>query len=198
MTARKARKDASARLPVTWPADTVERRPVIDLVPYAQNARTHSDEQVTAIAQSITRFGFTVPVLIDEGGGIIAGHGRVLAAKQLGLGDVPVMIARDWSVDQKRAYVLADNKLALGSGWNEDLLRVEIDALRNASFDLGATGFSADEIAKLFEIPAPPNTAPQLTGLSYSVVVRCTSEAHQMELLARFEKEGLECDALIS
>ena len=105
-----------------WPADKVERRAVADLVPYARNARTHSDEQVAQIAASIREWGWTVPILIDEGGGIIAGHGRVMAARKLGLDEVPVMVAAGWSEAQKRAYVLADNKLALNAGWDLEML----------------------------------------------------------------------------
>ena len=105
----------------------VERRPLAALVPYARNARTHSDEQIAQIAASITEWGWTMPVLVDEGGMIIAGHGRVLAAAKLGIGEVPVMIARGWSDAQKRAYVLADNKLTLNAGWDEGLDAAGID-----------------------------------------------------------------------
>src|SRR3954464_3463643 len=94
-----------------WPADKVERRPLGSLVPNARNARTHSDAQVAQIAASIEQWGWTVPVLIDEAGTIIAGHGRVLAAARLGLAEVPVITARGWSEAQKRAYLIADNKL---------------------------------------------------------------------------------------
>jgi ParB-like chromosome segregation protein Spo0J len=102
-----------------WPADAVERRPLASLVPAARNARTHSDEQVAQIAASIGEWGWTVPVLVDEAGTIIAGHGRVLAAAKIGLSDVPVMVARGWTDAQKRAYVIADNKLAENAGWDE-------------------------------------------------------------------------------
>jgi len=105
-----------------WPADHVERRSLASLVPYARNARTHSPAQVDQIAASIREWGWTMPVLADEAGGLIAGHGRVLAAQKLGLADVPVMVARGWTEAQKRAYVLADNKLALNAGWNEAML----------------------------------------------------------------------------
>src|SRR5262249_5257353 len=98
-----------------WPADRVERRKVGELIPYARNARTDSDEQVSQIAASIREWGWTVPVLIDPEGGLIAGHGRVLAAKKLRLDEVPVMVAEGWSEAQKRAYVLADNKLTLNA-----------------------------------------------------------------------------------
>lgn len=134
---------------VQWPADKVERRPVDSLVPYARNARTHSDQQVTQIAASIREWGWTVPILVDETGGLIAGHGRVMAAKKLGLSEVPVMVAAGWSDAKKRAYVLADNKLALNAGWDDDLLRLELAELRDAEFDVPLTGFSDDELAAL-------------------------------------------------
>jgi DNA modification methylase len=132
-----------------WPADRVERRKVADLIPYARNARTHSDEQVAQIAASIREWGWTTPVLIDEAGGIIAGHGRVMAARKLGLTDVPVMVAAGWSEAQKRAYVLADNKLALNAGWNDELLALELGEIGALGFDLGLTGFGTDEISAL-------------------------------------------------
>src|SRR5438309_7442512 len=94
-----------------WPADTVERWAVDRLIPYARNARTHSPAQVAQIAASVREWGWTVPVLVDEAGMLIAGHGRVMAARKLGLTEIPVMVARGWSEAQKRAYVLADNKL---------------------------------------------------------------------------------------
>ena len=141
-----------------WPADRVERRKVADLIPYARNARTHSDGQVAQIAASIREWGWTTPVLIDEAGGIIAGHGRVMAARKLGLADVPVMVAAGWSEAQKRAYVLADNQLALNAGWDMDLLRVEIDDLSAEGFDVGLIGmpdmsFSAEPLDDFPPLP---------------------------------------------
>lgn len=100
-----------------WPADRVERRPLASLTPYARNARTHSAAQVDQIAASIREWGWTMPVLVDEAGGVIAGHGRILAAQKLGFTEVPVMVAAGWSEAQKRAYVIADNKLAMNAGW---------------------------------------------------------------------------------
>ena len=116
---REAVLDQSERRP--WPADRVERWPLDKLVPYARNARTHSEEQVAQIAASMREWGWTNPVLVDEAGMIIAGHGRVLAARKLGIGEVPVMIARGWTEAQKRAYVLADNQLALNAAWDGKL-----------------------------------------------------------------------------
>jgi DNA modification methylase len=133
----------------SWPADKVERRKVAELVPYARNSRTHSDEQVAQIAASIREWGWTTPVLIDEEGGIIAGHGRVLAARKLNLADVPVMVAKGWTEAQKRAYVIADNKLALNAGWDFDQLKVELGELQGLGFDVGLTGFGDEELAGL-------------------------------------------------
>ena len=143
----------------SWPADKSERWPLARLAPYERNARTHSDEQVAQIAASIQEFGFTNPVLADETGTIIAGHGRVLAARKLGLDDVPVMVARGWSEAQIRAYLLADNKLALNAGWDTDTLALELGDLQAMGFDLALTGFSDAEIADLMT-PVTTDTAP--------------------------------------
>ena len=130
---------------IPWAADKVERRSIASLVPYARNARMHSAEQIDQIAASIREWGWTVPVLVDEADDIIAGHGRVLAAHKLAIAEVPVMVAAGWSEAQKRAYVLADNKLALNAGWDNDLLKIELGDLQAFDFDLGLIGFSADE-----------------------------------------------------
>ena len=120
---------------------------VNDLIPYARNSRTHSDEQVTQIASSIKEFGFTNPVLIDKDKGIIAGHGRVMAAKKLGMKEVPCIVADGWTDAQKKAYVIADNKLALNAGWDNALLALEFAELQELGFDLSLTGFSEAELA---------------------------------------------------
>ncbi|MDD9724571.1 ParB/Srx family N-terminal domain-containing protein [Roseovarius sp. SK2] len=122
----------------------VELIAISDLKPWARNARTHSKKQVRQIAESIETFGFTNPVLIDERRTILAGHGRVEAARLLGRDEVPCLRLDDMSEDEKRAYVLADNKLALNAGWDEDLLAAELGALVSADldFDVSITGFS--------------------------------------------------------
>src|SRR5580765_6028779 len=149
-----------------WPADAVSRRPLASLVPYAKNARTHSQEQVQQIAASIREWGFTVPVLVDDAGTLIAGHGRVLAAQSLGLTDVPTIIATGWTAEQIRAYRLADNKLTLNGGWDDDALKFELAELQDAGFDLGLTGFGEHELMGLLgstagltdpdDVPEPP------------------------------------------
>jgi len=133
-----------------WPADNVIRRKVSNLVPYARNSRTHSEAQVAQIAASIKEWGFTTPILIDIDGQVIAGHGRLLAAQKLGLDEVPTMTAVGWTDAQKKAYVIADNKLALNAGWDDALLAVEMGDLQAAGFDLGLTGFGQDELSALF------------------------------------------------
>lgn len=126
--------------------ERIESLPTADLVPYARNARTHSDAQVAQIAASIREFGFTNPVLIGADNGIIAGHGRVLAARQLGLAEVPCVRLGHLTDVQRRAYVLADNRLALSAGWDEAMLALELSALRIDDFDLELTGFEPGEI----------------------------------------------------
>jgi len=131
------------------PADKVERWAIEKLVPYARNARTHSDEQVGQIAASIKEWGWTTPILVDETGSIIAGHGRTLAAQRLQMTEVPVMVAKGWSDAKKRAYVLADNKLAMNAGWDNEMLALELGEIGDLGFDLDLIGFSAGEITGL-------------------------------------------------
>ena len=134
---------------MTHPLPTVEMLGLDALIPYANNTRTHSDEQVAQVAASIREFGFTNPVLVDADDGIIAGHGRVLAARKLGMDDVPCIRLAHLDENQKRAYIIADNKLALNAGWDDELLALELGALSDDGFDVSLTGFSEDEIAAL-------------------------------------------------
>lgn len=119
------------------------------LIPYALNSRTHSDEQVAQIAASIREFGFLIPVLTDSNGGLIAGHGRILAARKLGLVKIPVVVADGLPETLKKAYVIADNQLALNAGWDLDILRVELEALAEMNFDTHLLGFDDDFLRKL-------------------------------------------------
>ena len=129
----------------------VQYRPLDSLIGYARNARTHSEAQIAEIAGSIREFGWTNPILVDGENGVIAGHGRLLAARKLGLTEVPVIELAHLTPTQKRAYILADNKLALNAGWDDDLLALELGDLKDAGFDLGLTGFSGDELADLLK-----------------------------------------------
>jgi len=127
----------------------VEWRDVAEVTPYARNSRTHSDEQVAQVAASIKEFGWTNPILIDESGTIIAGHGRLMAAQRLGSNRVPTITLGHLTDAQKRAYVIADNKLALNAGWDQELLAIEVEELLGEGFDLDLTGFGEDEINSL-------------------------------------------------
>ena len=127
----------------------IEYKNTDSLIPYVNNSRTHSDEQVLQVASSIKEFGFTNPLLIDEQGGIIAGHGRLMAANKLGLEQVPTITLVGLSEAQRKAYVIADNKLALNSGWDNELLSLEIAQLGDIGFDIDLLGFDADELAEL-------------------------------------------------
>lgn len=123
-----------------------------DLIPYARNSRTHSEEQVAQIAASIREFGFTNPVLIDDGGGIIAGHGRCMAARKLKMATVPCIRLTELTEAQKKAYIIADNKLALNAGWDDEMLRIEIEELKDLDFDIDLLGFDEEELDLIFEL----------------------------------------------
>ena len=138
---------------VTWPVEK--------LIPYARNARTHSDEQVAQVAASIAEFGWTNPILVGADGVIIAGHARLLAARKLSMTEVPVIVLDHLTETQRRALVIADNRLALNAGWDEEMLRVELEALEEEGFNLDLVGFSDDEIEDLLRDPeetTPGNT----------------------------------------
>lgn len=139
---------------VPWPALSVETRAVSSLIPYARNARLHSDAQIAQIAASMREWGWTQPVLVSDDGTIIAGHGRVMAAQKLGLNDAPVMVARGWSEAKIRAYVIADNRLAENATWDREMLGAEFAELRD-QFDMLLTGFTAGEIDALVVIELP-------------------------------------------
>jgi len=158
-------------------ASRIELWPIDRLRPYAKNPRTHSPEQVAQIAASITEFGFNNPILVDSTDGIIAGHGRLLAAQQLGMTEVPAVVLDHLTDAQRRAYIIADNQLALNAGWDTDLLVDELASLLDEDFDVGVIGFSDDELASLLdddevfecntdadEVPEPPEVAVSATG----------------------------------
>jgi ParB-like chromosome segregation protein Spo0J len=136
---------------------------VAELIPYARNSRTHSEAQVAKIASSIREFGFLNPVIVDGNNGIVAGHGRVLAAQKLKLATLPCIEAAHLTEAQKRAYVIADNRLALDAGWDNDLLKIELQDLDAKGFDLTLTGFDIGELTALFDEPhfAPGTEADQ-------------------------------------
>jgi DNA modification methylase len=144
-----------------WLADKLEHWPIERLLPYIRNARTHSEEQIAQIAASIAEFGFTAPILAGSDGVIVAGHGRLAAARKLGLATVPVVVLEHLTPTQRRALVIADNKIAENAGWDEELLRLELAELQEADFDLALTGFDADELLEIMageETTAEGNT----------------------------------------
>ena len=158
-----------------WPADNIRRRSIDELIPYARNSRTHSDAQVAQIAASMVEWGWTNPVLVDESGNVLAGHGRILAARQLGYEDVPTMVADGWTEAQKKAYVIADNKLAENAGWDTGMLSVELGVLDTDGFDLSLIGFDEDALAGLLadktegltdpdEVPEAPEEPATVLG----------------------------------
>jgi hypothetical protein len=139
---------------VKWHADKVERKPLSDLIPYAQNPQQHEPEQVDQIAKWIERVGWTMPVLIDEAGKVIAGHGRILAAEHMGLDSIPCVIASGWTDADKRAYRIFDNAATKKAAWDDELLGLELEGLGDIGFDLELTGLSEGDILGI-------NTAPQ-------------------------------------
>lgn len=145
----------------------IEYRKVSELLPYARNARTHSDAQVSQLAASIKEFGFNNPVAIDADGMILCGHGRVMAAQKLGLTEVPTVCLSHLSSTQKKAYILADNKLALNAGWDNDMLKVELEDLKFSNFDLDLVGFSTEELDEIMN----QDEEPEVEDDDYTVTV---------------------------
>jgi hypothetical protein len=176
----------------------IEVRDTESLIPYANNSRTHSDTQILQVAASIKEFGFTNPVLIDEQGGIIAGHGRVMAAKKLGLAEVPCIVLDGLSEAQKKAYIIADNKLALNSGWDADMLKVEMERLGELGFDLSLTGFDDIELGELFGDDEGPDETESSDDFEsaymeqYAVIVTCRDAVEQEQIFNKLQSSGYE------
>lgn len=169
---------------------------VDSLVPYARNARTHSAAQIDKLVALISEYGWTNPVLVDGERGIIAGHGRVLAARKLGMVEVPTIELSHLSEAQRRAYVIADNRSALDAGWDDELLRLELGELRDEGFDLGLTGFHDIELDKLLgdfdESSISDGHSADAYSEQYGVIVMCRDEAEQRQVFERLQAEGLE------
>lgn len=169
--------------------ETVEEWPIDKLTPYARNARTHSPKQVDQIASSINEWGFTNPIIADAEGNVIAGHGRLLASQKLGLKTVPVRVVTDWPEAKKKAYILADNKLALNAGWDEELLRLELEELKEIDFDLDLIGFEDFEIASISFDSDESCQMPELPSGD-------KSEYMQMTFILHNEQESLVKEAI--
>lgn len=186
-------------------ARSITQQAVEALLPYARNSRTHSEEQLSQLAASIREFGFTNPVLVDGAGGIIAGHGRVMAAKLAGLLEVPTVDVGWMTEAQRRAYVIADNQLALNAGWDEALLTAELGELSTAGFDLALIGFDAGELEKLlgFDDGAGEDEEEKTDpGINYvekfAIVVDCAGEADQQAAFDRLTALGYKCKVLVN
>ena len=162
-------------------ARQITQQPTSALVPYARNSRTHSAEQVAQIAASIREFGFTNPVLVDAAGGIVAGHGRVMAAQHLGMAEVPTICVGWLSESQRRAYVIADNKLALNAGWDNELLQLELADLHEADFDMDLLGFGVDDLAIAMGMGADfePGTEDDQGKLDEKKPITCPNCGHE-------------------
>lgn len=187
---RKSKKPEQPQIRIDM---RVENVPLDELLMSAVNARTHSKEQVAQIVASMLEFGFTNPVLIDPNNEIIAGHGRVLGAGELKMPVVPCIRLGHLTPEQVRAYRLADNKIALNSGWDEAKLKAEIEALQKLDFDVQLTGFGQDEITKIIaglnEKP-PPNVNIKST---FEVIIECTDESAQKQAYDFVIEKGLKC-----
>lgn len=171
------------------PEIIVENWPLQSLLPYARNARTHSKEQVEQIAKSISEFGWTNPVLIDPEGGVIAGHGRIMAAEKLGMVEVPCIVIHGLTPEKKRALILADNKIALNAGWDESLLGIELQALVESEYTYLAkvAGFSEEEIDELIEAATGGDMAGEESnegpGNEPGEIVCCPNCGHKFSVL---------------
>ena len=179
-------------------------RKVEDLIPYARNSRTHSDAQVAQIAASVREFGWTNPVLVDGENGIIAGHGRILAARKLGMAEVPCIELAGLTDTQRRAYIIADNKLALNAGWDDELLALELGELNAADFDMALVGFDAGELSAAMGLDEElDGEAPKIDeGIDYkekfAIIVDCADEAEQQATFERLDSMGFTCKVLVN
>jgi len=169
-------------------------RKTSELTAYANNSRTHSDEQTKQIASSIKEFGFTNPILIDERNGIIAGHGRLMGANKLGMDEVPCVIMSGLTEAQKKAYVIADNQLALNAGWDLDMLKLEIEALDELEFDIALLGFDDDFLNLLNDDPEDISELKEEEySEKFSLIINCDDELHQEVTFKKLKSEGYKC-----
>lgn len=174
---------------------TIEMLPTAGLVPYARNSRTHSPEQVAQIAESIREFGFTNPVIVDAENGIIAGHGRVMAAQKLGLEKVPCIRLGYLTESQKRTYIIADNKLALNAGWDFEMLKVEVMELQADDFDVSLLGFDDAEILNIINESEqnPEKERDVVIEAQWECIAECTDEKQQQIVYNLLVERGIKC-----
>jgi len=171
----------------------VKYRKVDDLIPYVNNSRKHSDEQIAQISASIKEFGWTNPILIDGTNSIIAGHGRLMAARKLKMDEVPTIELDHLTDTQRKALVIADNKLALNADWDNTLLTIELDELLKDGFALDILGFDSIELAKLFDVVEPDDIKEQSYNEVFNIIVECKDEQEQEKIFNRLDSEGYKC-----
>ncbi len=175
----------------------IEYKKIDDLIPYIKNSRTHSPQQIQQLAASIKEFGWTNPILLDGDNGIIAGHGRLAAARLLNQNEVPTIQLNGLNENQKRAYIIADNKLALNAGWDIEFLNLEIKDLQDAGFDLNLMGFSAEELKEF-----APNEDKVIEDMDIKdesrnlLMIECISEHELQNLFEEMQERGFECKIL--
>lgn len=176
----------------------IKYKKTTELTAYAKNSRTHSDAQIAQLVASLREFGFTNPILIDGKNGIIAGHGRLKAAQELGYETVPTIELSELTEQQRRAYIIADNKLALNAGWNNELLAFEMQNLMDAGFDLSLTGFSDDEITALnfIDDEIDEDFKEPSDESRNTLLIECTGERELETLYEEMQKRGFECKIL--
>jgi ParB-like chromosome segregation protein Spo0J len=168
---------------------------VLKLIPYINNARTHSESQINQIAASIKEFGFRNPILVDGENGIIAGHGRVMAAKKLGLTTIPYIDCSDLTEAQKKAYIIADNKIALNAGWDEELLKLELEDIEVSDIDMELLGFSDEELKRLIGVEDADTEEGEITddGNRNLLLVEFINESELQKIFEELKERGFEC-----
>lgn len=168
---------------------------VSKLIPYINNARTHSESQINQIAASIKEFGFRNPILVDGENGIIAGHGRVMAAKKLGLTIIPYIDCSDLTEAQKKAYIIADNKIALNAGWDEELLKLELEDIEVSDIDMELLGFSDEELKRLIGVEDTDTEEGEITddGNRNLLLVEFINESELQKIFEELKERGFEC-----
>ncbi len=173
---------------------SIEYKSTGAIIPYINNSRTHSEQQVQQVAASIKEFGFTNPLLIDEEGSIIAGHGRLQAAQMLGMDEVPTITLNGLTEAQRKAYVIADNKLALNAEWYFELLKVELENISD-KIDISVLGFDDQELANIIDSlnAEPPELKEENYSPVFNIVVNCNDETHQERVYNELQSKGYEC-----
>lgn len=185
-------------LPPATDGNVIEMWPIDRPIDSQANARIHPQKQIEELRHSLRTYGQVWPILVREDGEIIAGHGRRAAAALEGLKEIKVLVAKGWTEAQCRAFALLDNRIPLNAGWDPAKLAAELQRVKDDGTNPLDIGFTHRDVQLLLAPKDPTATEPKLTGLTFSVIVRCTGEEHQGEVLRMLEERGLECEAMIS